>query len=437
MIHNVDYVKGLMRKRFEGTISPMESALLRAAHRMYEEEEWLLMTAEALEEMDGRMDDSLPDAPALDLAAIRKRADRKERRERQKRLRSWTVAAALLLAVIGWAVKHHWDIHYGPLERFGDCISITDTLIPATEFRGKVSSGGFHPVAIEPGVEGLIIRAGRLSVHRDSVGMLWIRELSDGGPPVAGDQPDIHIATGTGEQCGVHLPGGTVIRLNGLSALYYPSTPDTAAGIRINGEAYVQVPPQESGRQVTLKTVNTMVYSRQGSFVIHASDGTTSATLLDGQLSVLPGNGRRMEYASERADVISVTTNNAPDGHRQDMVLLTRHNDINRVLQWAQVTTEYRNVPLKEFIRREGTRFGIKFGNLACLPDGKRINAALCYRATVDDFLAAVGKEGLRVYVENGVYTFCDPATGKPWARGTATAALAGTENCDYCWQRH
>lgn len=436
MIHNADYVKGLMRKRFDRTISPMESALLRAAHRMYEEGEWLRMTAEALEEMEGRVDRALPDAPVLDLAAIRKRADRKERRERRKGLRSWTVAAALLLAVIGWAVKHHWDIHYGPLERFGDCISITDTLIPATEFRGKVSAGDSRPVAIGPGVEGPVIRAGRLSVHRDSVGMLRIGELP-GGPPVAGDQPEIRIATGKGEQCGVRLPGGTVIRLNGLSALYYPSTPDTAADIRISGEAYVRVPPQESGRQLVLETANTMVYSRQGSFVIHASDRTTSATLLDGQLSVLPGNGRRMEYATERADVISVTTNDAPNGHRQDIVLLTQHNDIDRVLQWAQVTTDYRNVPLKEFIRREGARFGIKFGNLACLPDGKRINAALCYRATVDDFLAAVGKEGLRVYVKNGVYTFCDPATGKPWARGTATAALAGTENCDYCRQRH
>src|SRR5699024_5899380 len=112
MIHNVYYVKGLMRKRFEGTISPMESALLRTAHRMYNEEEWLRMTAQALEEMDRTHEGGLPKGRPLDLGAIRRAADKKRRAT--KRTVTWTriTVAAMLLAVVGWGVKKYWDDNY-------------------------------------------------------------------------------------------------------------------------------------------------------------------------------------------------------------------------------------------------------------------------------------------------------------------------------------
>lgn len=96
-------------------------------------------------------------------------------------------------------------------------------------------------------------------------------------------------------------------------------------------------------------------------------------------------------------------------------------------------TRSYRNVPLKAFIRSEGARVGAKFGDVRCLPDSKRINAAMCNSATLEDFLVAIGKEGVRVYAEKGVYTFCDPATGKPWTRATVGSYALADEPCGTC----
>src|SRR5690606_10457224 len=78
-------------------------------------------------------------------------------------------------------------------------------------------------------------------------------------------------------------------------------------------------------------------------------------------------------------------------------------------------------------------RFGAKFGDVRCLPDSKGINAAMCNRATLVDCLVAIGKEGVRVYAENGVSTFCDPATGRLWATATVGSCAAADEPCGTC----
>src|SRR3546814_9339750 len=88
------------------------------------------------------------------------------------------------------------------------------------------------------------------------------------------------------------------------------------------------------------------------------------------------------------------------------------HTDrVDDALQWARAIKEYRDVPLDEFIRADAGRFNIRFKDLNSLPKGKHISAALCYRSSVDDFLAIIEKHGVLVYEEIGQYTFCDPKT--------------------------
>ncbi len=436
MIHNAAYIRELVRKRLAGTITPMESALLRESHKLYSEAEWMRMTAEALEEMDAGMDGGLPEAPVMDLAAIRKRADRRELRARRNVTLGKLAIAALFLAVIGWATRHHWNEYHGPLERFGVCAEVADTLIPAWEFRGMVSVGTAPPVGIEPGVVGHIVGIGHVSVDRDPEGMLTISESTDSLAPAADGYRDIRIATAPGEQLGVRLPDGTEVRLNGASALYYAYPADTAAAIRVTGQAYVRVAHRVNGRPVVMETANSLLRGEAGGFVVHAGDRETVATLMDGQLVAVSRKDGRMERASARGDVISVTTHDVQAGSPGIVSMRKSQGEADGALQWAKITVDYRNVSLRQFLKQEGERFHIEFGDLQCLPKSKRINAAMCYRASVDDFLAAVKKEGLRVFYdkERGVYTFCDPATGKPWAKGVkADDRMAEAGSCEEC----
>lgn len=439
MIHNVDYVKGLMRKRFEGTISPMESALLRAAHRMYDEGEWLRMTAQALEEMDHATEGGLPKGTPLDLPAIRREVDRKRRGAARSKAWARVAVAAMLLAVLGWGIKKYWEDHLGPLRVYGDCTPAVDGTIPGTGFEGTVAYGDAPPVAIGTAVWGHIGTVGNLSIDRDTSGVVVISKGREAAPSGAGMLPVIRVSTGKGEQLGVRLPDGTRVRLNeGAVLSYSPGGGESAApAVGVSGIAFVQVPRQENSGQVGIGTGNSWIYTGKADFVVATAEERTGITLLDGGLRAVSRREKKERSLQVPGDRVSIENGRALDGTPTDIVVTMHSDRVADALQWARAIKEYRDVPLDEFIRENAGRFHIRFKDLNCLPKGKHISAALCYRASVDDFLAVIEKHGVLVYEENGQYTLCDPKTGKRWSRATAIAHVADGDGCTQCGRFH
>ena len=435
MIQNVDYVKGLMRKRFEGTVSPTESALLRAAHRMYDEGDWLHMTAQALEEMDHATRGGLPKGTPLDLAAIRRKADKKRRGAARSKTWSRMAVAAMLLAVLGWGIKKYWDDHFGPLRVYGDCTPAVDGTIPGTGFEGTVAYGDAVTVAIGPRVWGHIGTVGKLSIDRDTSGVVVISKEKEAAPVGAGLRPVIRVSTGKGEQLGVRLPDGTRVRLNeGATLSYSPGEEESQApAIEVSGVAFVQVPRRENSGQVGIGTGNSWIYTGKADFVVSTTEERTGITLLDGGLKAVSQREKKEKSLQVPGDQVSIENGRAFNGTPTDIVVAIHSGRVADALQWARAIKEYRNVPLDEFIRENAGRFHIRFKDLNCLPKGKHINAALCYRASVDDFLAVIEKHGVLVYEENGQYTLCDPKTGKRWSRSAAIAHVADGDDCAQC----
>ncbi|WP_257666774.1 hypothetical protein [Parapedobacter tibetensis] len=86
------------------------------------------------------------------------------------------------------------------------------------------------------------------------------------------------------------------------------------------------------------------------------------------------------------------------------------------------------------FYRGHGRWYGVRFKNLHCIPESKRVSASICYRAPLTDVLAAINKAGVRVYQSNGEYSFCEPDSRQHTPK---VLAHHGREACDYCGQPH
>lgn len=317
------------------------------------------------------------------------------------------------------------------------CTPAADGTIPGAGFEGTIAYGDAAPVSIGPGVWGHIGTVGNLSIDRDTSGVVIISKDRETAPLGAGVRPVIRVSTGKGEQLGVRLPDGIRVRLNEGAALDYSPRGEWSPAIGVSGIAFVQVPRQENSGPIGIETGNSWIYTGKADFVVATTEERTGITLLDGGLKAVSRREQKEKSLQVPGDRVSIESGRALNGTPTDIVVAMHSGRVADALQWARAIKEYRNVPLDEFIRENAGRFHIRFKDLNCLPKGKHISAALCYRASVDDFLAVIEKHGVLVYEENGQYTLCDPKTGKRWSRSTAIAHVADGDGCAQCGRFH
>lgn len=436
MIHKAEYVRELIRKSIAGSLTPMEAALLKAARKIYEEEEWRRMIADALGEANEEESGDLLGDWEPDFAKIRKTADRRKRVNTiaKSGARLGLVAAALIVVLVGF---HIYREYLRPTEVGGICAGLPrDMEIPASEFAGTIRYGDTTSIHVEACMSGRIAQVENLEVRRDANGTLVLTAVREANAADTVGHSPIRFITAPHQQLALLLPDGTRIRLNAESVLTYPlPMPGQAISYaHISGEAIVQVPQKRGAERAVIETANGQLQSPGGDFAVMATQRDTRATLLAGGLSIMGRRDKLHQVLDRPGNQGRIKTVAELDGSLKDLLFFRPKGSAEQAIAWTKITRNYRNASLKDFVADVSRWYGIRFKNINCIPESKRVRASICYRASLADVLAVINKAGIRVYQTNGVYSFCEPDDGfKP----PVAWVDHHREVCDYCGQRH
>lgn len=428
MIHKAEYVRELIRKQEGGSLTAIESALLRAAQRIYDEREWQRMVKEAAMQPGTELPDDSLQGWEPDFAGIVETARRRKRMARMiaTGIRYGMVAAAILVVFIGFRLYHRIT---APLQVTGICADMPRNIdIAVSEFAATIRYGDSVSIPVAAGTQGRIAQVGNLEIRRDASGVFVLKAMRE----ATVGYPSIRFITAPFQQAEVLLPDGARVRLNAESVLTYPLLVSEAdiSYARISGEAVVTMPERQTVERSIVETANCQVQTTSGKFAILASAAETRITLLAGGLSVITkqdGHQRVLERPGSQA---YVKWTHELYGSVTESLFYRKRTNVEMVTGWTKAVRRYRDASLREFVADMSRWYGIRVKDIHCIPESMRVNALVCYRASLNEALAIVNKAGLRVHRSNGMFSFCDSDDGfKP--------AMAGVDHgrraCDYC----
>ena len=414
MIHKPEYVKELMRKQLEGSLTPIEAAQLEAARKIYDDGEFIRMASEVLRATEGeRSDDPLKDWRP-DFVRIKETAER-GRRNRNGQLLMFLkvggVAAAVVLLVL---LIGHLTGGRQPLFDLpeGECASLPrDMDIPASEFACTVRWGDSSEVRIGSGDSGGITQIGTIAVSKNRKGILKLTRLAQAWDTDTGIH-DISVATSARQQCIVELPDGVRVRLNAGSELRVPLSRSEGGSMRVRlmGQAYVQIPGRNSKLGYVIETSNSLLESYGGDFTVLALEGYTRTLLMGSRLVVRTGKEKQhLELDCYGALGVVVSYPRLKKGVSTDSLFYSPDGRPNEELAWTKAIRTYEDVPLRQFVAETSRWQGFRVKNFNCIPANARISTSVCYKAPMNEVFAAIRDAGVTLYESKGMVSFCDP----------------------------
>lgn len=439
MIHKKEYVRELIRKSLDGTLTNREAALLRAARRIYEKEEWQRLLFAALDEINETESSGAGGIPQPVLTKILATARRRKQARAKVSLiiRYGMIAAAMLVVFIGFTVYNELKQSYQPN---GQCVEIPMGMeIPVSEFASMIRYGDSVSIPVAVGMQGYIAQVGNIEITRDSSGMLVLRALRPASAADTVGHPTIRFITSAFQQSEVRLPDGTLARLNAGSVLTYPLfiQEQDVSYVRVSGEAVVKVPQKPAGERLIVETANSQMQTGRGQFAILATAANTRVTLVDGDLLVTSKQQLEQQVLKRSGNRATIRWIHELDGRITESLIYQRKSKVEEVIGWTKASRRYRNASLREYVIDLSRWYGIKVKDIHCIPASMRVNATICYRARLDEALAVAQKAGLRVHMANGMYSFCDSDDiFKPAMAGVASVNQQGSA-CNACRQRY
>lgn len=412
MIYDPDYVKELIKKQVEGSLTPVEAERLKGARKIYDDGEFLRMADEVLTALEGK----LPEDPLKewkpDFEAIRSGAGRSYGKGNGRLMVSLggiAAAAVLLVMLIAYLGRDRQPDFYLSA---GECADVPpDKEIPASEFACTVRWSDSPGRRVGSKDSGQTIRLGQITVIKDSEGIIKLVQSPDAPAADTGIR-DIFVVTGARQQCIVELPDGVRIRLNAGSELHFPLSHAVGGPQRVKlmGEAYVKVAPRDGKVKSVMETSNSLIECGNGDFSVVAVKGYTRTVLMGGKLSLrsrmekqqleLDCYGALGVVASYRKKNSNVST---------DSLIYSPYGNPSGELTWTKIVRTYRDVPLRQFVAETSRWQGFRVKNIYCIPADARISISVCYKAPVNEVLAAIRGEGVTMYEREGMVSFCNP----------------------------
>lgn len=434
MIHKPEYVKELIRKQVEGSLTPVEAARLEAARKIYDDGEFCTMATEVLLALEGERSSEPLAGWKPDFTGIRKAADR-ERRKRNGRLLMFlkvggAAAAVVLVVVLIGRMTGDRQPSFDPLE--GECAGLPrDMEIPASEFACTVRWGDSSELRIDSGDSGYITRLGTIAVGKNREGILKLMPLPRALAADTGIR-DIAVVTAARQQCMVELPDGVRVRLNAGSELRYPlyQQDDGLARVRLAGEAHVLVPRRDRSARPAVETSNSLLESDNGDFTVLALDGYTRTLLRGGEAVVRTKTGKQhldLDCYGAMGAVVSYANKN--NHVPTDSLFYSPYGRPGEALAWTKAVRTYREVPLRQFVMETSRWQGFRVVDMNCIPADARISTSVCYRAPVNEVFAAIRSAGVTMYEREGMVSFCGPEK----ERHTAMVPVDNPEKSGCC----
>lgn len=420
MIAKPEYVKQLIRKRFDKTLTEIEKGRLAAARLIYTEDEWWAMISDVLIEM-AEENPSLPFEDDWRPPIF----DKLEKQERRKEaLKKWRipVSVAVVLLLGSFALVMYISFQKARPDMIGDCHDVNESMsIPAGLQTGTImlpdstiiSSAGLKADSIlnlynmqarqsQPGVLELIATPGRAST--DNI------------------KPAVEVRTKAKQQYTVILPNKASVLLNAGTTLKISYQPkDSLYYLFLVGEALVKIPEQAKSnlQRLIVETPNAQIQSAGGEFAILAMSWYNQTTLLKGELAAFTRKGLQPRQMNKPGEQVLISTHkHVPDILVDSVKYSSRKANIDQAIVWTKAIRYYDDVPLRQFVADLCQWYGLAISNINCVPENQRITTAFCYQVPPDSLYAQIRAKGIAVHEDHGVLTFCDPPAKKmPWAK--------------------
>ncbi len=412
MIHQPDYVKELIKKYIEGSMTGVELERLKACWKIYEEDELLHMTAEVLRAMGKQEPGDTLEGWEPDFAKIINDAQTTQRNKKIWLYSKITGAACLLMVIV--AVVNHFIIEqWSGSNTTGGCGDMPfRSEIPKSEFACTIRWGDSTVLTVDSSATGLVTRVNNFGVRVEGPGILALTRLPVTTSTDTTKGLFIEVLTPVRRQYIIKLPGSISIRLNAGSSLKLPfiSTGRDTCYMQISGEAYIEVPGKGKPERLIAETSNSQLQTAGGDFAIFALPGYTKASLIRGRAATLSRGGIHNKVLDCPGDQTVVKSYDKTNNAKADSIFFRRNIDIREALVWTKATRNYRNVSLRQFVVDMSQWYGFKVESLNCIPEQLRINASICYRASPQEVYSEIRRAGITVYEKREGISFCNPA---------------------------
>lgn len=412
MIHQPDYVKELIKKYIEGSITGVELERLKACWKIYEEDELLNMTAEVLYAMGKQEPGDTLEGWEPDFAKIINDAKITQRNKKIWLYSKITGAACLLIVLV--AVVNHFIIEqWSGNNTIGGCENIPSrSEIPKSEFACTIRWGDITVLTVDSNATGLVTRINNFEIRAEAPGILALTRLPATTSVDTARGLFIEVLTPERRQHIIKLPGNVSIHLNAGSSLKLPfiSTDLDTCYVQISGEAYIEVPEKGNPERVIVETSNSQLQTVGGNFAVFVHSGFTKTTLISGSLATLSRQGCCSKELNCRGDQTVVRSYSKTNNTITDSIFFRQNVDIREALVWTKATRSYRNVSLRQFVVDMSQWYGFKVESLNCIPEQLRINTSICYQASPQEVYSEIRRMGITVYEKKEGISFCNPA---------------------------
>ena len=405
MIYNRTYVKELIRKRMDASISFTESDQLEAAEKIFSEEEFDAMIAEVIEEMSNDRSNELSIEWRPDFEQIQAAGDRLARKKKRQ-LWWWCAAAAvlfLLLPAVIVMLKHRdYRAEIGL-----ECASMSSgTEIPLSESAGTIMLADSSIIRLDTNATGVLLDLNGISLAKTAEGVLEF-DKSSSGREINANETEIVIRTAARQQCVIEFPYGTRVRLNAQSTLRYPLTQGDSTHLFFEGEALIDIPGQLFGGVMVIQTSNGKILSDYGRFELSSYAQFTRATVSHGEVLVSDRRSNKRQVL-QCLDEVAVIKSYLPKGEkiRRDSLFHLTNGDFQQASQWANAVREYKDIPLTEFVWQMSRWHGFTVKNMKCIPN-KLISTTVCYKTNREKVYAVIRDAGVLMYEKKGMISFC------------------------------
>lgn len=412
MIHQPDYVKELIKKYIEGSITGVELERLKACWKIYDEDELLNMTTEVLYAMGKQEPGDTLEEWEPDFAKIISDAQITQRNNKIW-LYSKIAGAACLLLVLVLVVNHFIIEQWSGNNTTGGCGDMPSrSEIPKSEFACTIRWGDSTVLTVDSSAAGLVTRINNFGIRVEAPGILALTRLPLTTPADTTKGLFIEVHTPARRQYIVKLPGSISIHLNAGSSLKLPfmSTGKDTSYVQVNGEAYIEVPEKGKPERVIVETSNSQLQTAGGNFAVFVRPGFTKATLISGSLATLSREGCCSKKLNCRGDQTVVRSYAKNNNAIMDSIFFRQNVDVREALVWTKATRNYRNISLRHFVVDMSQWYGFKVESLNCIPEQLRINTSICYRASRQEVYSEIRRAGIAVYEKTEGISFCKPA---------------------------
>lgn len=412
MIHQAGYVKVLIKKYIEGSITGVELERLKACWKIYEEEELLNMTAEVLYTAGKQEPGDALKGWEPDFAKII--SDTQRIRGNKKRLLCGKIAGAaclllLLVMAVNYFIFRKWPGSYAT----NGCEDMPSRgEIPKSEFACTVRWGDTTVLTVDSSATGLVTQISNFDIRQEAPGVLAVTILSGTTPADTAKGRFVEMLTAARRQYIIKLTDGVSIRLDAgssLRLLFISPVQDTWY-MQLCGEAYIEMPGKGKPGRLIVETSNSQLQTAGGSFAVLALPGYTKATLISGSAVALSRRSIHSKKLDCPGDQTVVKSYARINDTVADSLFFKRNGDVKEALVWTKATRNYRNVSLRQFVVDMSRWCGFTVENLNCIPEQLRINTSICYRASRQQVYSEIRRAGIMVYEKGESISFCNPA---------------------------